>query len=87
VVTVEEVVCLAGCDKSPLFQLQGDGAIIYHENQTVDSAMQVIAGLRQNTPAGVRKPDTPAGVRKPDTPEGVRKPQGPVDRGSQEAGG
>jgi len=87
VVTVEEVVCLAGCDKSPLFQLQGDGAIIYHENQTVDSAMQVIAGLRQNTPAGVRKPDTPAGVRKPDTPSGVRKPQGPVDRGSQEAGG
>ena len=48
-VTVEEVVCLAGCDKGPLFQLQGDGAIAYHENQTVESAMQIIAGLSQNT--------------------------------------
>jgi hypothetical protein len=70
-----------------LFQLQGDGAIIYHENQTVDSAMQVITGLRQNAPSGVQKPDTPSGVRKPDTPSGVRKPQGPVDQDRQEAKG
>jgi NADH-quinone oxidoreductase subunit E len=52
-ITIEEVTCLAGCDKGPLFQLQGDGEITYHENQTVDSAMHVIADLR--TPSGAPK--------------------------------
>jgi NADH-quinone oxidoreductase subunit E len=49
VVTVEEVTCLAGCDKGPLFQLQGDGEITYYENQTVDSAMKLVADLRRRS--------------------------------------
>jgi NADH-quinone oxidoreductase subunit E len=46
-ITIEAVTCLAGCDHAPLFQVQGDGDISYHENQTVESALQVIAELRQ----------------------------------------
>ena len=47
-VMVEEVTCLAGCDRSPVFQLQGDGEITYYENQTVDQAMQLVEELRQH---------------------------------------
>jgi NADH-quinone oxidoreductase subunit E len=46
-ITIEEVTCLAGCDKGPLFQIQGDGEIKQYDNQTVNSAMKVITGLRQ----------------------------------------
>jgi NADH-quinone oxidoreductase subunit E len=45
--TIEEVKCLAACHRAPMFQVQGDGDITYHEHQTVESAMQVLKGLRQ----------------------------------------
>jgi NADH-quinone oxidoreductase subunit E len=45
-VTVEEVKCLAGCDKAPLFQVQTGAGIEYHENQTVESAMEFIITLK-----------------------------------------
>jgi NADH-quinone oxidoreductase subunit E len=51
-VTIEEVTCLAGCHRAPLFQVQGNGGISYHENQTADSAAQVIADLRRKGGAG-----------------------------------
>jgi NADH-quinone oxidoreductase subunit E len=44
-VTVEEVTCLAGCDKAPLFQVQSADGIEYHENQTVESAIEFINTL------------------------------------------
>ena len=47
-IMVEEVTCLAGCDKSPMFQVQGDGEITYHENQTVDQAMKLVEELRRH---------------------------------------
>jgi NADH-quinone oxidoreductase subunit E len=46
-VTVEGVMCLAGCDKAPMFQLQDDEGIHYHENQDVSSTMGLIEELRQ----------------------------------------
>jgi NADH-quinone oxidoreductase subunit E len=52
-VTIEEVTCLAGCHRAPMFQLQGDGELTYHENQTVDSALELIDGLKQS--AGEKK--------------------------------
>jgi len=48
VVTVEAVMCLAACDKSPMFQLQGGEGIEYHENMTVDKTMELIAALRKS---------------------------------------
>lgn len=45
-VTVEEVKCLAACDRAPMFQLQEPNGIHYHENQSVGSALAVIEALR-----------------------------------------
>jgi NADH-quinone oxidoreductase subunit E len=46
-ITVESVMCIAGCDKAPLFQVQGPEGLEYHENQTVESALEVINHLRE----------------------------------------
>lgn len=52
-VTIEEVTCLAACHNAPMFQLQSEGKITYHENQTVETALALIAELRKHTrPAG-----------------------------------
>lgn len=45
-ITIEEVKCLAGCDKAPLFQAQTSDGITYHENQTYESAMRLINSWR-----------------------------------------
>lgn len=50
-VTIEEVTCLAGCHRAPMFQVQGDGDIAYYENQTVASALAVIDELRNRKEA------------------------------------
>jgi NADH-quinone oxidoreductase subunit E len=41
-VTVEAVMCLAACDKAPMFQVQSGDGLTYHENQTVESAMKLV---------------------------------------------
>ncbi len=46
-VSVEAVTCLAGCDKAPLFQVQSKLGVEYYENQTVESALEVIGLLRK----------------------------------------
>jgi len=46
-VTIEEVTCLAGCDRAPMFQVQTVEEISYHENETVESALDYIEGLRR----------------------------------------
>lgn len=43
---VEEVMCLAACHRAPMFQIQDPEGIHYHENQTVESAMELIKGIR-----------------------------------------
>ena len=51
-VTVEAVMCLAACDKAPMFQVQTSEGLAYYEEQTVSSALDVIEAMR--------KPDTPS---------------------------
>ncbi len=46
-VTVEEVMCLAACDRAPMFQVQESQGIHYHENQTVETALDVIEEYRK----------------------------------------
>jgi NADH-quinone oxidoreductase subunit E len=41
-ITVEEVMCLAACDKAPIFQTQTRDGIEYHENMTVDRTLELI---------------------------------------------
>lgn len=45
-VTVEAVMCLAACDKAPMFQVQEGDRVTYHENMTVDRSMELIAALK-----------------------------------------
>ena len=45
-VTVEGVMCLAACDKAPMFQTQGPDGIKYHEHMTVDKTMELINTLK-----------------------------------------
>jgi NADH-quinone oxidoreductase subunit E len=47
-VTVEPVMCLAACDKAPVFQTQGPDGIAYHENMTVEKTMQLVEALRES---------------------------------------
>jgi NADH-quinone oxidoreductase subunit E len=47
-VTIEAVKCLAGCDKAPLFQIQGDDGLEYHENMTVDKTLELINALKNS---------------------------------------
>lgn len=45
-VTVEAVMCLAACDKAPMFQVQDSAGIAYHEHQTVASTLALIERWR-----------------------------------------
>jgi NADH-quinone oxidoreductase subunit E len=47
-ITVEEVMCLAACDKAPMFQVQSASGLTYHENQTVENALALIEQLRMD---------------------------------------
>jgi NADH-quinone oxidoreductase subunit E len=46
-VTVEAVMCLAACDKAPMFQVQSGEGLEYHENQTIETALGVVDELRK----------------------------------------
>ncbi|WKZ37002.1 MAG: NAD(P)H-dependent oxidoreductase subunit E [Anaerolineales bacterium] len=46
-ITIESVMCLAACDKAPMFQTQGPDGIKYHELMTVDRTMELIKALKQ----------------------------------------
>jgi NADH-quinone oxidoreductase subunit E len=45
-ITIEPVMCLAACDKAPMFQLQSGQGLVYYESQTLESALGLIAQLR-----------------------------------------
>jgi NADH-quinone oxidoreductase subunit E len=47
-VTIEAVMCLAGCDRAPMFQLQSPDGIAYHENMTVDKTMELVEALKKS---------------------------------------
>ena len=46
-ITVEAVMCLAACDKAPMFQSQGPDGIKYHEHMTIESTMEVIEKFKK----------------------------------------
>jgi NADH-quinone oxidoreductase subunit E len=55
--TIEEVKCLAACHRAPMFQIQGNGEITYHEHQTLESAMAIFEQLKRKAqPAGEEVP-------------------------------
>ena len=46
-VSVEAVKCLAACDKAPVFQVQSEEGISYHEYQSVETALELIEEWRK----------------------------------------
>jgi NADH-quinone oxidoreductase subunit E len=46
-VTLEAVMCLGGCDKAPLFQMQSSDTVTYYENMTVDKTMELVEALKK----------------------------------------
>lgn len=46
-VTLEAVMCLAACDKAPMFQLQSGTGLTYHENMTVEKTVELIESLKK----------------------------------------
>ncbi|MBT7075660.1 MAG: NAD(P)H-dependent oxidoreductase subunit E [Anaerolineae bacterium] len=47
-VTIEEVKCLAACDKAPMFQVQSPKGIKYHEEMTIETTINLIEELRKD---------------------------------------
>jgi len=47
-VTIEAVMCLAGCNRAPMFQLQSPDGIAYHENMTVDKTLELVEALKKS---------------------------------------
>lgn len=48
---IDEVMCLAACHRAPMFQVQGGGDLVYHESQTVETALAVLDTLRTQAAA------------------------------------
>lgn len=46
-VTIEAVMCLAACDHAPMFQVQSKDGLAYYEDQTVESASEIIEQLKK----------------------------------------
>ena len=44
--TVETVMCLAACDKAPMFQVQDKDGLRYYERQSVDDVNELVKELR-----------------------------------------
>jgi len=51
-ISVEAVMCLAACDRAPVFQVQDPSGLHYHEHQTVDTALQLVEALRKGIGRG-----------------------------------
>ena len=46
-VTLESVMCLAACDRAPMFQIQDGQGLTYHENMTVDKTVELLEALKK----------------------------------------
>ncbi|MBN1304853.1 MAG: NAD(P)H-dependent oxidoreductase subunit E [Anaerolineales bacterium] len=46
-VTVEPVMCLAACDKAPLFQVQTGAGLEYHERMTIEKTLEWIESRKE----------------------------------------
>ena len=54
--TVDPVMCLAACDKAPMFQVQSGTGLQYFEQQTVESALALIEQLRADAARRYKTP-------------------------------
>jgi NADH-quinone oxidoreductase subunit E len=55
-ITIEEVKCLAACDRAPMFQAQLGDALEYHENQTAERTLDWLKSMTASMTTPVSKP-------------------------------
>lgn len=55
--TIEAVKCLAACHRAPMFQVQGEGNIVYHEQQTLETAKAWIEEVRAHAERALSDPE------------------------------
>jgi len=46
-ITLEAVMCLAACEKAPMFQAQSGDGLEYHEHMTVEKTLELIEGWKK----------------------------------------
>lgn len=51
-VTLETVMCIGGCDKAPMFQVQEGDKLTYYENMTVDKTLELVEALKKAAETG-----------------------------------
>ncbi len=51
-VTLEEVKCLAACDRAPMFQSHIGDSIEYHENQTAEKTLDWLQSMSASIKGG-----------------------------------
>ncbi|MBE0699574.1 MAG: NAD(P)H-dependent oxidoreductase subunit E [Anaerolineaceae bacterium] len=51
-ISIEAVMCLASCDKAPMFQTQSADGIEYHENMTVENTLGLIETWKKQGKGG-----------------------------------
>lgn len=59
-VEIEEVKCLAACDRAPMFQAQIGDELEYHENQTVDKTLDWLSSMLASMRKAPEKVNNPA---------------------------
>jgi NADH-quinone oxidoreductase subunit E len=60
-ITIEEVKCLAACDRAPLFQSQIGSEIEYHENQTAERTLDWLKSMSAGFKESGKAADESAG--------------------------
>jgi NADH-quinone oxidoreductase subunit E len=77
-VTVEGVMCLAACDKAPMYQVQDSAGIRYFENQTVETTLQLVEHWRSDgatpAPSPVGKQSQPVAAQPAVEPQASASP-------------
>ena len=55
-ITIEEVMCLAACDKAPMFQSQIGSQLEYHENQTPEKTLDWVKSMVASLASAASEP-------------------------------
>lgn len=87
--TVEAVMCLAACDRAPMFQVQDAAGIHYHESPAPDRPLtpdQAIAILKSYQSAGAAPASASGGPHAAGRPAGMPVADNPPDTATGKSG-
>lgn len=67
-ITLEEVMCIAACDKAPVFQVQTGEGLTYHENMDLEKTLALIESWRRAESPPSRNGGAPVNGSQPNEP-------------------